>query len=137
MTNHGNPPADYPRGGPTHANGIYHDNGSGGFTDTLNVIEGEWAYYCALGLSDGGFGLGKNCPGRNGTQEDCMVWFSYNYLHSTSGSPGEGCIGGYSKKKYNKGQWVGGNGTGNMYIAPTSPLPANASAIAAAAGPRV
>ena len=74
------------------------------------MIEGVWAHYCGLGLPDGDFGLGKSCPGMHGEQEDCMVRFDRNFLHLRNSTAAQ-CAGGYSKKHYNKGHWVGGNST--------------------------
>ena len=119
------------------------------------MIEGVWAHYCGLGLPDGDFGLGKSCPGMHGEQEDCMVRFDGNFLHLPNSTAQ--CAGGYSKKHYNKGHWVGGNSTvraarvcawtfalpvpscrlqGDVFIAPSAPLTPEAAAIADAAGPR-
>ena len=49
VVSHGPNISDITNPGGTHPNAIYHDNGSGGWLDKDNVIEGEYAHYCALG----------------------------------------------------------------------------------------
>lgn len=100
--------------GGTRPNAIYHDNGSGGWLDKNNVVEGEFAHYCALGGARGGFGNGASCPGVHGEQEDCVtlpsgqrvcctVNFVDNWLHMPSVSSRQDCQGAYSTKHHNKG----------------------------------
>lgn len=136
--------------GGTRPNAIYHDNGSGGWLDNNNVLEGEFAHYCALGASNGRFGNGASCPGATGEQEDCVtlpssqrvcctVDFVDNWMHmpnASSSTPRRNCQGEYSTKHHNKGQWQGGNETGDVFVPAAALLPPRAAAIANAAGPR-
>ena len=133
--------------GGTNPNAIYHDNGSGGWLDKNNVMEGSFAAYCALGSARGGFGNGANCPGVHGEQEDCVtltsgqrvcctVDFVDNWLHMPNMSPLHNCQGSYSKKRHDRGHWQGGNETGDVFVPVAAALPAQAAAIASAAGPR-
>ena len=112
-----------------------------------NVLEGEFAHYCALGSTNGHFGNGASCPGAAGQQEDCAVLptgqrvcctvdFVDNWLHMPNASSRQNCQGAYSTKKHDKGQWHGGNESGDVFVPVGAPLPAAAAAIAAAAGPR-
>jgi len=41
---------------PFYGNAVYHDNGSGGFTDKNNVIEGTFAHSCGLNGPLGPYG---------------------------------------------------------------------------------
>lgn len=147
IVNHGPNVSAITNPGGERPNALYHDNGSGGFLDRNNVIEGEFAHYCALGLARGAFGCGNKCPGVGGEQEDCvtlptgqrvccMVDFVANYLHMPNSS-NQGCGGGYSRKHYNRGKWIGGNESGDIFIGVGQPLTPAAAAIAAAAGPRL
>ena len=45
MNYHGGTRTDS-KGNRQDPNAIYHDNGSGGWTDTQNVIEGNYEHYC-------------------------------------------------------------------------------------------
>jgi hypothetical protein len=102
-----------------------------------------FANNCALGLSDGHFGLGKSCPGTHGEPEDCSAIqkqccamnFKHNYLHVVANRT-PGCAGAPSKKHYNRGKYIGGNATGNHFIPLDAPLTPAAVAIVHAAGPR-
>ena len=139
--------SDLTNPGGTKPNAIYHDNGSGGWLDKNNVMEGEFAHYCALGGARGGFGNGASCPGVHGEQEDCVtlpsgqrvcctVNFVDNWLHMPNVSSRQNCQGAYSTKRHNKGHWQGGNESGDVFVAAGSPLPPQAAAIVNAAGPR-
>ena len=72
-------------------NAIYHDNGSGGFTDTENVIDGGWGSFLAVNGPLGPFGPGKTCPGPGppvGTAADCGIVNSGNWLRTNAHGKG-------------------------------------------------
>lgn len=108
---------------PYYGNAVYHDNGSGGFTDSHNVLDGTFAHSCGLNPPSGPFGLGRKCPGNHGEQMDCSIAFVDNWLRTTEVQH-EQCSNG-------------GNVTGNVRVVATEPLPLEAAAIAAASGPRI
>lgn len=121
LVNHGKPPSKHSSYA-SYPNAVYHDNGSGGFKDMKNVIEGIWQHFCGLNLPGGPFGIGKKCPGREGEQEDCSILFEYNWLHMTEVQH-EQCS-------------HGGSVTGNVDVPLNASLPPDAAAVVAAAGPR-
>ena len=115
---HDPPPA---ASGPSAGNAIYHDNGSAGFTDSSNVIDGTWSTYFFQDDSLGPYGPGAQCPGRDGAPADCGMAFINNYMRTNAGGTT---------------QHVNTTYANNSKIAPGSPLPPAAAAIVAAAGPR-
>ena len=117
---------DAPLGG---SNCIYHDNGSGGFTDSENVCEGEWNNL-AINGNLGSFGPCGVCPSfEPGVPPNCSIVASGNWFqtkrgakHTESGEAHVGC------DQVHEGP--------NVQLKPGEPLPAAAAAVAAAAGPR-
>jgi len=105
----------------SHGNAVYHDNGSGGFTDTDNVIDGPWRSFLAINGPLGPYGPARQCPGKTGAAADCGLIYKDNWLRTNAGGHGSG-----------KNITV----TGNTKIATTASLPAAAKAIATAAGAR-
>ena len=107
--------------GPHAGNGIYHDNGSAGFTDTGNVIDGDYDRYFFQDDSLGPYGPGALCPDQYGVQTDCGMVFAGNfYRTAASGTTSH----------------VNTTIANNTYVAPGSPLPPAAQAIVDASGPR-
>lgn len=107
--------------GPSAGNGIYHDNGSGGFTDKNNVIDGTWGRYLFQDNSLGPYGPGALCPGRDGQQADCGMAFVGNWVRTSGGGTTN-----HQNTTY----------ANNTFIAPGDPLPPEAAAVVQAAGPR-
>lgn len=107
--------------GPSAGNAIYHDNGSGGFTDSGNVIDGEWGTYLVINDSIGPYGPGALCPGRDGEAANCGMEFAGNWMRTNAGG-----ATGHSNSTISN----------NTKIAPDAALPPAAAAIASAAGPR-
>ena len=107
--------------GPDAGNGIYHDNGSGGITDSGNVIDGTWGTYFFQDDSLGPYGPGALCPDRNGLQTDCGMAFVGNWYRTSAGGTT---------------QHVNTTIANNTHISPGSPLPPDAQAVVDAAGPR-
>ena len=107
----------------TQPNPLYHDNGSGGFTDKNNVIEGSWQHFCGENAPRGCQKCPLSCPDSNGKEGDCSINFVDNWLFKSSFQEHEQCS--------RSGARVAG--TVNV----TGALPADAVAIVAAAGPRV
>ena len=56
--------------------GMYHDEGSGGFTDTGNVIDGPWDVWAAVRP------FGWKCPGAGGREVDCAISVTKNWVRS-------------------------------------------------------
>lgn len=105
----------------SHGNAIYHDNGSGGFTDTDNVIDGPWSSFLAINGPLGPYGPDRKCPGKNGEAANCGIIYTNNWLRTKAGGHG------------------GGNNitvSDNTKIPTTEQLPHDAAAIATAAGAR-
>jgi hypothetical protein len=102
-------------------NGIYHDNGSAGFTDTENVIDGDFSMYYFQDNSLGPYGPGALCPDQFGQQTDCGVVFAGNFMRTAAGGTTS---------------HVNTTIANNTKIAPGSPLPPAAQAIVDASGPR-
>eukprot|EP00039_Didymoeca_costata_P020924 m.342867 g.342867 ORF g.342867 m.342867 type:complete len:745 (+) comp21934_c0_seq1:76-2310(+) len=96
--------------------GIYHDNGSGGFTDSNNVIDGVFHDVCFLNVPLGPYGPGRKCPDAQGQQADCSVHFDNNWVRSTDK--------------------ISCPANGTVTIPPTNQLPPEAMQIVNAAGPR-
>jgi hypothetical protein len=107
--------------GPSAGNGIYHDNGSAGITDSGNVIDGKWSWYFFQDDSLGPYGPGALCPDRDGTQTDCGMAFVGNWFRSDA-----------------RGTTSHVNTTiaNNTHVDPGSALPPDAQAVVDAAGPR-
>ena len=98
--------------------GIYHDNGSGGFNDTANVIDGAWNRFITVNSPwTGGvlaYGPGENsadkpapktkgrnlCPGPDGvTDHDCRVNITGNWIRMVElagNGNGASCDGVYA-----------------------------------------
>ena len=115
---------------------MYHDNGSGGFADTQNVIEGVWDILLLVHTTLGPFGPSHGkCPGcHNNATGCCDVSFGSNWLHATRGVwPPTARAGGTTPAASSWFKVL----AGNTVVAPESPLPAAAAAIVAAAGPRL
>jgi hypothetical protein len=108
--------------GPSAGNAIYHDNGSGGFTDSLNVIDGLWGTYFFQDDSLGPYGPGALCPGRDGSPANCGMLFENNWMRTNAGGTTSHVNTSYSN---------------NIKINPTDPFPSSAQEIVNAAGPRV
>ena len=115
---------DAPLGG---SNCIYHDNGSGGFTDSENVCEGEWNNLAINGKL-GSFGPCGVCPSfEPGVPPNCSIVASGNWFQTKRGA------------KHTSGEAHGCDQVHegpNVQLKPGEPLPAAAAAVAAAAGPR-
>lgn len=107
--------------GPHAGQGIYHDNGSAGFTDTGNVIDGDWSNYYFQDDSLGPYGPGALCPDRNGQPTDCGMAFVGNWYRTDA--PGTT-------------SHVNTTIANNTHVAPGSILPPDAQAIVDASGPR-
>jgi hypothetical protein len=110
--------------GPAAGNAIYHDNGSGGFSDTYNVIDGAWRTYFFQDDPDGPYGPApQSCPSFPdwNVQTDCGMAFVNNTMRTDAGGTTD-----HQNTTYG----------GNVKVAPGDPLPAAAQAIADAAGPR-
>ena len=93
----------------------------GGFDDSSNVIDGGWNQYFFQDDSLGPYGPGATCPNRFGAPGDCGMSFTGNWMRTNA---------------YGTTSHVNSTIAGNTKIAPGSPLPPNAAAIVAAAGPR-
>lgn len=107
--------------GPNAGNAIYHDNGSGGFIDSSNVIDGTWGSYMFQDDSLGPYGPGAICPGRDGQAADCGMEFIGNWMRTAAGGTTSHVNTTYAN---------------NTQLAPGIPLPPDAAAVVAAAGPR-
>lgn len=106
--------------GPPKGNAIYHDNGSGGFNDTGNVIDGTWSKYLFQDDPLGPFGAGAQCPGVAGPA-DCGMGFEGNWMRTAAGGTDN-----HQNTTY----------ANNVKVAPGAALPPAAAAVVAAAGPR-
>ena len=104
-------------------NGIYHDNGSGGFTDTDNVIDGPWSLYLFQDDPDGPYGpTPQYCPSSDwNAPTDCGMAFENNWMRTSAGGTNNHQNTSYAN---------------NTKVDPASPLPPAAQAIADASGPR-
>ena len=109
----------------TRPNPLYHDNGSGGFTDKNNVIEGSWEHYCGENAPHGCASCKLHCPDSTGKEADCGISVVDNWLFKSTFQEKEQCSA-------TPGTSVTGtvNVTGGV-------LPPAAQAIVDAAGPRV
>jgi hypothetical protein len=107
--------------GPSKGNAIYHDNGSGGFTDTRNVIDGTWRTYFFQDDSLGPYGPGGSCHGRDGAAANCGMAFENNFIRSNAGGTT---------------QHVNTSFSNNTRVPPGTPFPPDIAAIVGAAGPR-
>ena len=103
---------------------IYHDEGSGGFTDTHNVIDGPWDAWNTVRP------FGWKCLGASGRQVDCLINVTENWARSNGTSACS--TRSATCRKVDPGFIV----AGNVRLNPGAPFPAAASAIAVAAGPR-
>jgi hypothetical protein len=97
------------------------DNGSGGFTDTGNVIDGTWSTYYFQDNSLGPYGPGGICKDSQGNAADCGMAFVGNYMRTNAGGTDS---------------HVNTTFANNTKVPPGQPLPPPAAAVAAAAGPR-
>jgi hypothetical protein len=102
-------------------NAVYHDNGSGGFTDTDNVIDGDWRTFLLANTPLGNYGPAKICPGPNGEPSDCGLVFTGNWLRTTAGG---------SKSRTNVSIHD------NIPVPTTGALPSGAADVVAQAGVR-
>merc|ERR1712039_228473 len=107
--------------------GIYHDNGSGGFCDKENVIEGAVTASLQLNRPMGPYGRGRLCPGVHNVAEDCGIVFSDNWLHTSSRHPLTPWPGAHYDNTTLEN---------NTVIRLSDPLPLAAHAVASEAGPR-
>jgi hypothetical protein len=125
--------------------------GSGGFTDSENVIEGIWDILLMVHMTMGEYGPrtgkqkwpGGHCPGcpdadaRNtatgaSSSSCCGIAFEGNWLHVDQGVWPPSALGGGITPS--QAHWF--VLAGNELMAPHDALPPAARAIAAAAGPR-
>ena len=102
---------------------IYHDNGSGGFVDTGNVIKGNGTLGSVLKVngSGGKYGPAGACPGPDGKPKDCSISFTSNFEQTTAPSSGNS---------------TNVSVAANVKIAWDEALPAAAQAVVDSAGPR-
>ena len=70
--------------GPSSGNAVYHDNGSGGFRDTQNVIDGQWGTYFFQDDSLGPYGPGAQCPDETGAPGNCGMAFIGNWMRTNA-----------------------------------------------------
>ena len=103
---------------------MYHDEGSGGFTDTGNVIDGPWDAWAAVRA------FGWKCPGPSGQEVDCAISVTKNWVRSNGTSTCS--VRSATCHKVDPGFSI----AGNINIEPGAPLPPAAAAVIAAAGPR-
>ena len=115
---------------------IYHDEGSGGFTDIENVVEGSWDAWATVRP------YGWKCPGESGHEVDCLINVTNNWGRFPTSPLGWrefGAIACSTKsatcRKVDPGFIVAGPAS-NIRLKPGEPFPAAALAIIAAAGPR-
>ena len=106
---------------------IYHDEGSGGFTDTENVVEGPWDAWATVRP------YGWKCMGARGQEVDCLINVTKNWGRTN------GTIACSTRsatcRKVDPGFIVAGPAS-NIRYKVGEPFPAEALAIIAAAGPR-
>eukprot|EP01048_Picozoa_sp_COSAG05_P005143 COSAG05_NODE_298_length_11929_cov_43.811496_2_plen_158_part_00 len=115
-------------------NAVYHDNGSGGWSDTHNVIEGNYEHFCGenspVGCECQPPSCAKtcplSCPDAEGKQLNCSLVFSGNWLYNTSIDQHEQCS-----------SLAGNQIIGTVNVTAGQELPAAAQAVVKAAGPRV
>ena len=55
---------------------LYHDEGSGGFTDTDNVIDGPWDVWAGVRA------FGWRCPGSDGQEVTCGITVTENWVRT-------------------------------------------------------
>ena len=103
---------------------MYHDEGSGGFTDTDNVIDGPWDSWTHVRP------FGWKCPGAGGREVDCAISVTKNWVRSNGTSTCS--VRSATCHKVDPGFSV----AGNIQLAPGAAFPPGAAAIIAAAGPR-
>ena len=103
---------------------MYHDQGSGGFTDTNNVIEGPWDSWTHVRA------FGWKCPGAGGREVDCAINVTENFVRSNGTNTCS--VRSATCRKVDPGFSV----AGNVRLAPGAAFPPTAAAIIAAAGPR-
>ena len=131
--------------------GIYQDNGSGGWKQTENVIDGAWNRFYNIDNPEGPYGIGRECPGEVASEPfdnctnttsgadrskvlacSCQLIFTHNFVRTYnnrgSGSDEQPHIGGNCLTFAN---WWG-NASKDNY----TELPAAAKQIIAEAGPR-
>ena len=68
-----------------HGACVYHDNGSGGWTSTQNVCDGDFDHYFAVNAGSR-YGACKDCPGvqRSSRRQTCSLVFTQNFLHTNA-----------------------------------------------------
>ncbi len=119
---------------------VYHDNGSGGFVDAENVIDGIWDVVLLVHTTLGPFGPptkmpGGNCPGCDvdANSTCCDISFTSNWVHVKRGVwPPSKQAGGTTPAT---SSWLVVP-PDNVVVPADEPLPAAAAAIVSAAGPR-
>ena len=97
--------------------GIYQDNGSGGWKQTENVIDGAWNRFYNIDNPEGPYGIGRECPGEVASEPfdnctnttsgadrskvlacSCQLIFTHNFVRTYnnrgSGSDEQPHIGG-------------------------------------------
>ena len=60
---------------------MYSDNGSGGWTSTDNVCDGDFDHYFVVNPGSR-YGACKECPGADGERDICTLNFTQNWLHT-------------------------------------------------------
>eukprot|EP01047_Picozoa_sp_COSAG01_P039571 COSAG01_NODE_3278_length_6314_cov_2.240386_1_plen_851_part_00 len=103
---------------------LYHDEGSGGFLDQENVIDGPWDSWTHVRP------YGWKCPGASGLEVDCAISVTKNWLRSNGTSTCS--IRSATCHKVDPGFTI----AGNIHLKQGSPLPPSAAVTVAAAGPR-
>ena len=68
-----------------HGACVYHDNGSGGWTSTQNVCDGDFDHYFAVNAGSR-YGACKDCPGvqHSSQRQTCSLVFTQNFLHTNA-----------------------------------------------------
>lgn len=105
-------------------NPLYHDNGSGGFTDKNNVLEGSWQHFCGENSPRGCGKCPVACPDAMGKPADCSINFVDNWLYQSTFVKHEQC------------SRAGAHVSGTVNVTGAT-LPPEAQAIVDAAGPRM
>ena len=114
-------------------NAMYHDNGSGGWTDSQNVIEGHFEHFCGenspVGCDCAPPDCAKNCPlscpDAADKQQNCSLVFEGNWLFNSSIDQHEQCSA-----------LAGNQVIGTANVTAGMQLPPAAKAVVNAAGPR-
>jgi hypothetical protein len=135
-----NPPGGLGKYSGCGGKGIYHDNGSGGWNDTQNVIDGSWNRFITVNAPWDGhlaFGPGENsankpapkvkarnlCPGPDGKiDHDCRVNITGNWIRMpelAGNGNGGSCDGIYSGRQVNTSCWLNNWNWMNGQMQPT------------------